>query len=215
VKFLNVNTVESKDGDLVVINRNGKLVISRREGARARALRADLRLAPAGQGGRRGQAGQELVEWDPFTSAILTEIAGKVEFQDIVEGENVREETDKVTGLSQRIIVEASATEKRAPAMVVKGRPARAALPAALGLAPRGPDGERHPGDTLAKIPRETTKTKDITGGLPRVQELFEARNPEGPGDHHRDRRHRAPRRHRQGHAQGHRRTSRARSAST
>src|SRR6185436_18758693 len=71
--------------------------------------------------GQEVEPGKELVEWDPFTSAILTEISGKVEFHDIVEGENVREETDKVTGLSQRIIVEATQNEKRVPALIITG----------------------------------------------------------------------------------------------
>jgi DNA-directed RNA polymerase subunit beta' len=127
--------------------------------------------------------GRQLVEWDPFTSAVLTEIAGVVEFHDIVEGENVREETDKVTGLSQRIIVEASATEKRAPAIVIRGKDGeerRYLLPTGSHLVVHDRD-DVHPGDVLVKIPRETTKTKDITGGLPRVQELFEARTPKEP----------------------------------
>jgi DNA-directed RNA polymerase subunit beta' len=182
VKFINVNTVESKDGNLVVINRNGKLVIVDKAGREleryALTYGSHLRVHE----NQEVEPGTELVEWDPFTSVILSEIAGKVEFQDIVEGENVREETDKVTGLSQRIIVEASATEKRAPAMVVRNKDGekRYLLPSGSHLVVRDGDAV-HPGDTLAKIPRETTKTKDITGGLPRVQELFEARNPRDP----------------------------------
>ncbi|HEY0782670.1 MAG TPA: DNA-directed RNA polymerase subunit beta', partial [Thermoanaerobaculia bacterium] len=109
-------------------------------------------------------------------------IAGKAEFQDIVEGENVREETDKVTGLSQKIIVEASANEKRVPAILIKGpeREKRYLLPSGSHLVV-GNGQDVYPGDTLVKIPRETTKTKDITGGLPRVVELFEARSPKEP----------------------------------
>jgi DNA-directed RNA polymerase subunit beta' len=128
------------------------------------------------------EPGRELVQWDPFTYAILSEIGGKVEFQDIVEGENVREETDKVTGLSQKIIVEAPQSEKRVPAIFVhgSGTDRRYLLPSGSHLVVQ--DGQRvYPGDTLVKIPRETTKTKDITGGLPRVVELFEARSPKEP----------------------------------
>ena len=127
------------------------------------------------------EPGQAVVEWDPFTSALLTEIAGKIEFHDVVEGENVREETDRVTGLSQRIIVDAPQAEKRAPALVVKGKEERRyLLPTGSHLIVQ--DGDNvNPGDTLVKIPRETTKTKDITGGLPRVVELFEARSPKEP----------------------------------
>ena len=104
------------------INRNGKLVIVDQKGREreryALAYGSHLHVHE----GQEVEPGADLVEWDPFTSSILTEIAGKIEFRDIVEGENVREETDKVTGLSQRIIVEASANEKRIPALVVQGK---------------------------------------------------------------------------------------------
>jgi DNA-directed RNA polymerase subunit beta' len=195
VQFVNVTTVTNKDGNLVVVNRNGKLLIVEDTPAR-KAKKGEL-AADAGvrekeryalvygstlkvHDGQMVQAGQPLVEWDPFTSAILTEVGGKVIFKDIVEGENVREETDKVTGLTQSVIVESPATEKRTPQVTVKSKkgeekkyllPTGAHLMATNGL-------EVYPGDILAKIPRATTKTKDITGGLPRVVELFEARHP-------------------------------------
>jgi DNA-directed RNA polymerase subunit beta' len=181
VKYLNVKTVESKAGDYVVINRNGKLVIvdaKGRELERYALTYGSHLLVPEGS---EVEPGQAVVEWDPFTSAVLTEVAGKVHFHDIIEGENVREETDKVTGLSQRIIVDAPGAEKRAPAISVEGKEKRRYL------LPTGShlivfDGQKvHPGDVLVKIPRETTKTKDITGGLPRVVELFEARSPKEP----------------------------------
>ncbi len=182
VKFLNVSTVESKEGALVVINRSGKLLIVDDKGREREryALTYGSRLLV--HEGDEVQPGAELVTWDPFTYAILSEIAGRVEFQDIVEGENVREETDKVTGLSQKIIVEASANEKRVPAILVRGeeREKRYLLPSGSHLVVQ--DGQDvYPGDTLVKIPRATTKTKDITGGLPRVVELFEARSPKEP----------------------------------
>ncbi|MYG30531.1 MAG: DNA-directed RNA polymerase subunit beta', partial [Holophagales bacterium] len=181
VKLINVATVDSREGALVVVNRNGKLVLVDEAGR-------ELERHPLTYGShllvhenQEVEPGTDLVEWDPFTSAILSEVAGRVEFHDIVEGENVREETDKVTGLSHRIIVEASQNEKRAPAVVIVGaEEKRYLLPSGSHLWVT--DGaEVHPGDTLAKIPRETTKTKDITGGLPRVQELFEARSPREP----------------------------------
>jgi len=183
VKFLNVNTVESKEGELVVINRAGKLLVVDEKGREkeryALAYGSHLKVHE----GAKVEPGADLVEWDPFTSAILAEIGGTVEFQDIVEGENVREETDKVTGLSQKIIVEASAAEKRVPAIVIHGKgdaERRYLLPAGSHLVVAD-KGKVSPGETLVKIPRETTKTKDITGGLPRVVELFEARNPKEP----------------------------------
>jgi DNA-directed RNA polymerase subunit beta' len=182
VKFLTVSSVKSKTGDLVVVNRQGKLVLVDERGREKEryALTYGSRLLVSD--GQEVQPGAELVEWDPFTSAILSEIAGTVEFHDIVEGENVREETDKVTGLSQKIIVEASANEKRVPAILVRGDGVekRYLLPSGSHLVVL--EGAAvFPGDTLVKIPRATTKTKDITGGLPRVVELFEARSPKEP----------------------------------
>jgi DNA-directed RNA polymerase subunit beta' len=183
VKFLNVNTVESRRGSLVVINRSGKLVIVDEKGRERERYALTYGSQLLVHENDEVQQGTELVTWDPFTYAILSEIAGQIEFQDIVEGENVREETDKVTGLSQRIIVEASANEKRVPAIMVhgeEGRQKRYLLPSGSHLMVQNGQ-EIHPGDTLVKIPRETTKTKDITGGLPRVVELFEARSPKEP----------------------------------
>jgi DNA-directed RNA polymerase subunit beta' len=182
VRFINVSTVESQAGDLVVINRNGKLVLADDDGREKEryALTYGSRLHV--HDGERVEPGREIVEWDPFTSVILSEIRGKVEFHDVIEGENVREETDKVTGHVERIIVEASQNEKRSPAILVKGRTSerRYLLPSGSHLVVQ--DGQEvFPGETLVKIPRETTKTKDITGGLPRVQELFEARTPREP----------------------------------
>ena len=182
VKFLNVNTVESKRGALVVINRSGKLIITDEKGRERERYALTYGSQLLVHESDEVQPGTELVTWDPFTSAILSEIGGKVEFQDIVEGENVREETDKVTGLSQKIIVEASANEKRVPAILIRSqdREKRYLLPSGSHLVvANGQD--VYPGDTLVKIPRETTKTKDITGGLPRVVELFEARSPKEP----------------------------------
>ena len=183
VKFINVNTVESKEGALVVINRQGKLALVDEKGRERERYVLTYGSHLLVHEGDKVEPGADLVTWDPFTSAILSEIAGKVEFQDIVEGENVREETDKVTGLSQKIIVEASAQEKRVPAIVIHGKgdaEKRYLLPSGSHLVVAN-GAKVHPGDTLVKIPRETTKTKDITGGLPRVVELFEARSPKEP----------------------------------
>jgi DNA-directed RNA polymerase subunit beta' len=182
VRFLNVNTVESKRGALVVINRSGKLLITDDKGRERERYALVYGSQLLVHEGDEVEPGKELVTWDPFTYAILTEVGGRIEFQDIVEGENVREETDKVTGLSQKIIVEASANEKRVPAILVRGEESerRYMLPSGSHLVVMNGQ-DVFPGDTLVKIPRETTKTKDITGGLPRVVELFEARSPKEP----------------------------------
>jgi DNA-directed RNA polymerase subunit beta' len=181
VRFLGLQVVQAKDGNLVVMNRSGSLVVQDAKGR-------DRERYPIVYGARlkvkEGQAvdqGQVLVEWDPYTFSILTEESGQVRFKDILEGITVHEEVDEVTGLSRLIIVD-SPDEKKQPAIEIKsakdgkiGRKYHMPVHAHLMVQ----DGENvSAGDVLAKIPRETTKTKDITGGLPRVVELFEARKP-------------------------------------
>ena len=148
--------------------------------------------------GQHVEQGQVLVEWDPYTFSILTEEAGEVRFKDIIEGVTVHEEVDEVTGLSRYIIVD-SPDEKKQPAIEIRKTDGKTSLrkyhmPSHAHLMVS--DGETvEAGHVLAKIPRETTKTKDITGGLPRVVELFEARKPRETAVISRDRRHRQARR--------------------
>jgi DNA-directed RNA polymerase subunit beta' len=179
VRFEGLQVVEAKDGNLVVMNRNGSLVVQDQKGR-------DRERYPIVYGARlrvkEGQPvdqGQVLVEWDPYTFSILTEESGQVRFKDILEGITVHEEVDEVTGLSRLIIVD-SPDEKKQPAIEIRGKssnPRKYHMPVHAHLMVQ--DGENvSAGDVLAKIPRETTKTKDITGGLPRVVELFEARKP-------------------------------------
>jgi DNA-directed RNA polymerase subunit beta' len=183
VRFLNMQTVRAKSGDLVVMNRNGQIVIvdeKNREKERYSVVYgAKLKV----EEGSQVTLGQVMVEWDPYTFAILTEIGGTVAFKDLHEGLTLHEEVDEVTGLS-RLVVGESPDEKHQPAIVIKGTTKagnkRYLLPSRAHLMVQDGD-EVHPGDVLAKIPRETTKTKDITGGLPRVVELFEARKPHEP----------------------------------
>src|SRR5512146_1787131 len=177
VRFINLQTVQSKVGDLVVMNRNGFIAIvdekAREKERYSVVYGAKLKVKE----GDQVQLGQVMVEWDPYTFAILTEIGGPVQFKDLQEGLTLHEEVDEVTGLS-RLVVTDSPDEKRQPAIVIKGKTSkRYLMPSRAHLMVQ--DGDTvFPGDVLAKIPRETTKTKDITGGLPRVVELFEARKP-------------------------------------
>jgi DNA-directed RNA polymerase subunit beta' len=180
VQLVHVTTVTNKDGNLVVVNRNGKLLIVDKQGREKERYALVYGSTLKVHDGEEVKPGQALVEWDPFTSAILTEIGGKVSFKDIVEGENIREETDRVTGLTQMVIVESATAEKRTPTITVitkAGAEKKYLLPTGAHLIVQNGQ-EVYPGDILAKIPRATTKTKDITGGLPRVVELFEARHP-------------------------------------
>ncbi|MDR3402799.1 MAG: DNA-directed RNA polymerase subunit beta', partial [Chthoniobacter sp.] len=178
VRFINLATVRSKAGDLVAMNRNGAIAIVDAKGREkeryAIVYGAKLKI----EDGAKVELGATLGEWDPYTFSVVTEIGGTIQFKDLAEGVTLNEEVDEVTGLS-RLVVTDSSDEKRQPALLIKSAkgnkrylmPSRAHLMVADG-------DEVFPGDVLAKIPREGTRTKDITGGLPRVVELFEARKP-------------------------------------
>jgi DNA-directed RNA polymerase subunit beta' len=190
LRFLNLKTVVNRDGDLVVMNRNGEVAIvdfpePGRERERERyAIVYGAKLKK--KDGARVKAGDLLAEWDPYTVPILTEVGGVVKFGDIDE-RTMQEKVDERTGLSTRVIIDCRDPNVR-PRISIKDETGKTAklpngLDARYGL-PVGAhinvnEGQRvEAGDIVAKIPRETTKTKDITGGLPRVAELFEARKP-------------------------------------
>ena len=180
VRFEGLQTVEARAGALVVMNRSGSLVIQDAKGRDreryAIVYGAHLRV----RNGQQVDPGEVLVEWDPYTFSIVTEHPGTVNFKDIVEGLTAHEEVDEVTGLSRLIIVD-SPDEKKQPAIEIRKKDGKALrkyqMPSHAHMMVVDSE-EVHAGDILAKIPRETTKTKDITGGLPRVVELFEARKP-------------------------------------
>jgi DNA-directed RNA polymerase subunit beta' len=180
VRFINLQTVRAKSGDLVVMNRNGSIAVIDDRGREKERYVVVYGAHVKVEEDAQVTQGQVMVEWDPYTFAILTEIGGTTAFKDLQEGLTLNEEVDEVTGLS-RLVVTDSPDEKRQPAVIIKGTGSkgnkRYLMPSRAHLMVQ--DGDTvHPGDVLAKIPRETTKTKDITGGLPRVVELFEARKP-------------------------------------
>ena len=183
VKFHNVNTVKNKKGDLVVMNRSGALIIQDQKGRErerhAVVYGAQLKV----KDGQDVKQGQLLVEWDPYSFTILTEEGGQVSFRDVIDGQTVHEQVDENTGMSASVIMETS-DEKKQPRIEIRDEKSKMLrkylLPSGAHLMVE--DGAPvTPGDVLAKIPRETAKTKDITGGLPRVVELFEARRPKEP----------------------------------
>ena len=183
VRFINLQTVRSKVGDLVVMNRNGFIAVLDEKAREKERYAVVYGARVKVEDNSPVTKGQVLVEWDPYTFAIVTEIGGTVSYKDLQEGLTLHEEVDEVTGLS-RLVVTDSPDEKRQPAIVIKGSGTGKAAGTKRYLMPSRShlmiqDGDTvFPGDVLAKIPRETTKTKDITGGLPRVVELFEARKP-------------------------------------
>jgi len=187
VKFISLNYIENVKGEYVVMNRNGEIAIISEEDGREKErypviYGATLKV----RDGERVEAGTVLATWDPFNTPILTEVEGKVKFGDIVEGVTMKESVDPVTGKASKIIMDykgdmrprISIKDERGRTISIGHRgAARYYMPVGAILMVNEGD-YVHAGDVLAKIPRETTKTKDITGGLPRVAELFEVRKP-------------------------------------
>jgi DNA-directed RNA polymerase subunit beta' len=191
VTVRNRNVVTNSQGVPVVMSRNCEIVLlddKQRERARFRVPYGARLLADDGMPVTRSQ---KLAEWDPYTLPILTELAGQVEYLDLIEGITLVERMDEVTGLTSKVVVDYKQTAKG-----VDLRP-RLQLKSATGEVIKLPNGTDaryflspdsilsvengailHAGDVLARIPREGSKTRDITGGLPRVAELFEARRP-------------------------------------
>jgi DNA-directed RNA polymerase subunit beta' len=188
VKFINVVTVRNKDGHLTVMNRNGEVAVTdtnNREREKYQLVYGAKLLVKDGESIEKGKL---MAEWDPYSTPIITEASGVVKFEDIEEGLTMQEQFDSVTGLSHKVIVESKASDKRPKVLIhdaagnlqkIEGsnRIARYMIPVGANLVINDGD-DLAAGDTIAKIHRETTKTKDITGGLPRVAELFEARKP-------------------------------------
>ncbi len=182
VHFINLVTVRSNQGGLVAFNRSGSIAIIDAKGREKERYAIVYGAKLKVEDGQEVKLGDTLGEWDPYTFSILTEITGTVQFKDLQEGLTLNEEIDEVTGLS-RLVVGDSSDEKRQPMIIIKGEKGgtkRYLMPSRAHLMVQDGDSV-HPGDILAKIPRETTRTKDITGGLPRVVELFEARKPRDP----------------------------------
>ncbi|MGQ9570078.1 MAG: DNA-directed RNA polymerase subunit beta' [Thermodesulfovibrionales bacterium] len=187
IKFINISTVRNREGLLVVMNRNGGIAVVDSKGREKEKYSVVYGAKLLVENGQKVEIGQRVVEWDPYSIPILTEIGGKVALGDIIEGVTVKEEVDETTGLSHKVIIDYPANMR--PRVSIKDEQGRTArIPGTTNLAryllPSGAhilvdkNDIVYPGDILAKIPRETTKTKDITGGLPRVAELFEARRP-------------------------------------
>ncbi len=189
VNLRNTLTVRKRDGSVVVMNRHGELVVMDDTGREREHHRLVYGAVLKAEDGVRVTAAQVVAEWDPFASPILTEVGGIVQYADLVEGVTSIEKVDEVTGLSRKIVIESRAADLRpritiidpetSEPMKIPGTEldARYLLPVGANIV--AIEGEHiTPGEAIAKIPRDTTKVQDITGGLPRVAELFEARKP-------------------------------------
>jgi len=189
IKFVDLSVSQNSDKQHVVMNRRGgKFTIENEAGRELESFPVIYGAHLQIKDGSKVKAGDLLASWDPFTTPILSEVDGVIKFGDIVIGRTMQEKVDPVTGKSSHTIIESKNAEER-PRISIKdvdGKTtklqdtrgvARYILPInAILLVEEGDDIKA--GDVVAKLPRATTKTKDITGGLPRVAELFEVRKP-------------------------------------
>jgi DNA-directed RNA polymerase subunit beta' len=193
IKIKNMNVARNSDGDLIAMNRNLIVAVLDPDGTERAVHRipygARLKVAD----GEHIKRGQRIAEWDPYTRPILTEVEGTVGFEDLVEGQSMTETLDESTGIAKRVVIDwrsgsARGQQDLRPALVIKdkdskilklsrGGEARYML-AVDAIISVDPGAHVKAADVIARIPTESAKTRDITGGLPRVAELFEARRP-------------------------------------
>ncbi|AJY48387.1 DNA-directed RNA polymerase subunit beta' [Martelella endophytica] len=191
VRIKNRNVLRNSDGVLVAMGRNMAIqILDQRDQERSsqKVAYGSKLFVDDGDTVRRGQ---RLAEWDPYTRPMMTEVSGTVDFEDLVEGLSVTETTDEATGFTKRSVIDWRSTPRGSdlkPAIVIKDadgevmklpRGGEARLPLSVDAILSVEPGQKvSQGDVLARSPLESAKTKDITGGLPRVAELFEARRP-------------------------------------
>ncbi|MCC2657451.1 MAG: rpoC [Panacagrimonas sp.] len=192
----NLKTVTNKDNLLVAVSRSGEIGVLAADGRERERYKIPYGATILCKDGDPVAAGQRLAKWDPHMHPIVTELAGFVKFQDFEEGVTVTKENDPITGVTNLVITEpksrGSAGKDLRPKLMlvdVKGKQLSfpgTDIPAEYSLPPKAvisveDEAEVKVGDVIARIPQESSKTRDITGGLPRVADLFEARKPKEP----------------------------------
>ena len=187
-RYKDLKVVRGRDNELVAMNRNGMVTLEDEKGRERESYPIMYGARVNVEDGSKVEVGTLLADWDPYSLPILTDVAGSVKYADMVEENTVNEQIDETTGLSRTVVIEPKDPELR-PRIIIHDESgkvaripgsknqARYGLPVGANIYVKEGD-DIFPGDVLAKVPRETTKTKDITGGLPRVVELFEARKP-------------------------------------
>ncbi len=191
IRIRNRHLARNSDGDVMVMARNVAVVIEGPDGTERAVHRVQYGARMKVDEGDQIKRGQRIAEWDPYTRPILTEVDGLVGFEDLVEGASMSETIDEATGIAKRMVIDWRLNQRSAtlkPSIVIKasdgkicklqrGGDARYTLPveSIIGV---DPGGAVRAGDIIARISMESAKTRDITGGLPRVAELFEARRP-------------------------------------
>ena len=191
VKIRNAHLARNSEGDLMVMARNVAVVIVGADGVERAVHRVQYGARLKVDEGDKVKRGQRIAEWDPYTRPILTEVDGVVGFEDLVEGQSMTETADESTGITKRMVIDWRLNQRSSslkPAILIKdaggkvaklqrGGDARYSLPVESIIAVE-PGAKIKAGDIVARISMESAKTRDITGGLPRVAELFEARRP-------------------------------------
>ncbi|MBE6448327.1 MAG: DNA-directed RNA polymerase subunit beta' [Alphaproteobacteria bacterium] len=194
LKLENNHTVTNSEGHALVLSRNCEIVIEDAQGREKSRHHVPYGAKVLVAEGAKVKKGQKVAEWDPFTVPVITEKAGKVELVDLINNVSVRENTDETTGIVSKVVIDWRSSSSSAglkPSIMLKdakgkhvvadnGKEVRYYMSADAILSVDNGD-EVKVGDVIARIPRESSKTKDITGGLPRVAELFEARRPKDP----------------------------------
>ncbi len=181
LKFHNIRSVQ-KGKEIVVLNRNGQISINDESGRELERCTAPAGALLKHGDGEKVSKDEIFIRWDPYTVPILTEGSGKVRYEDLKEGVTMRTDVDPATGLPDRIVIEHRGEFHPQLVLLDNQGEVMAIYPIPAGAHVVVKDGQRvEAGDLLAKTPRVVTKTKDITGGLPRVAELFEARRPKDP----------------------------------
>ncbi len=191
IKIKNKNIARNTDGDLIAMGRNLVVAVVDPDGTERAVHRIQYGARLRVDDGDKIKRGQRIAEWDPYTRPILTEVEGSIAFEDLVEGQSISEALDESTGIAKRVVIDWRTSGRGAdlrPAIIIKGKDGKVlklsrggdarymlAVDAILSV---DPGGTVKAGDVIARIPTESAKTRDITGGLPRVAELFEARRP-------------------------------------
>jgi DNA-directed RNA polymerase subunit beta' len=191
IEFRNANTLTNASGELIIMGRNMQVAIMDENGVERASYKPGYGSKLFVEDKQKIKRGDKLFEWDPYTLPIIAEAAGQVKFVDLVSGISVRDETDDATGMTQKIVSDWRSAPRGSdlkPELILAGpdgEPVRndqgnpitypMSVDAILSVEDQS---DVQAGDVIARIPREGAKTKDITGGLPRVAELFEARRP-------------------------------------
>jgi len=191
VKIRNRAVARNSEGDMMVMARNVAVVILDRDGTERAVHRVQYGARLKVDDGDHIKRGQRIAEWDPYTRPIMTEVAGTIGFEDLVEGASMSEQIDEATGIAKRIVIDWRMSPRSAslrPALVIKGKDGKIAKVARGGdarymlpvesIISFEPGAKVNAGDVITRISINSAKTRDITGGLPRVAELFEARRP-------------------------------------